>query len=97
MEQNRTHVLDWTTWFKNIPFTDPPVNYFDFKTIQTTPVVPNGEQFTRKTAKLDPQAVRAIRTALAHKDSIIQIAARHKVTTKTIIKIRDGHSWADVK
>lgn len=89
MEPTRTHVLTEIARHRRIPFSTPPVQ-------DARAVVPRKETFGKKTAKLTPDSVRAIRRAWAAGESVADIASRFGVSKMTIRNILNGRSWSDV-
>lgn len=92
MEQQRTHVLEWTDRIRKIPFSPAPASYVDPRT-----VVIKKAELSMKATKLDRESVRAIRASLAARETLTTIAARHQVSITSITSIRDGRTWTDVE
>lgn len=90
MEQQRLHILEWTDRHRRIEFNPRPVPPTAASATSTPPKSKRG-------AKLDPEAVRAIREGLAAREPVADIAARHGVSKVTVNSIRRGESWTDVE
>jgi hypothetical protein len=100
MEQQRTHVLEWTDWFKRVLLntTSAPASYVDPRSVKIEPAPKAKKGKSGKhMAKLNPEKVQEIRTALQEGEPIADIAARYHVSMGAITQLRDGRTWWDVE
>jgi hypothetical protein len=91
-EQNRMHVLVEIDRHRRIEFSPAPASYVDPQAVVVKKAV-----MGKKTAKLDHEAVRAIRQALEAGEETVVIAARHHVSKNAIVRIRNRTSWSEVE
>lgn len=88
MEPLRLHVIDQLDRHQKIEFSPRPPQ--EAPTSHKPPT-------RKRTARLDPESVRAIRASLQAGESAADIAARHGISKMAVLHVRSGRSWGDVK